>query len=208
MGKDSKISDDPGKDPGKAKKDDGKKDDGKKEAKAAGGDKGAATKEAPEATKADDKGAGNGKAAEAKKDDDKSGGAKKDNGAEAKVEAAPTPAPTPAPAPAPTPVAKDDGAVVLLPPDGIDLSVSPESPAPAPGIAPAGDARSLRRASGGAEEFCLIYRHRSYLIRRQGKVGTVGEWSITEYPSIGAAAHAYAQECSELTGEGFSDLRG
>ena len=117
-------------------------------------------------------------------------------------------APPPEPEPAPPAASGDEAAVDLLPPDANDRSVSPQSPAPAPGVAPAGDARSLRRHRDGVEEFCLIYRRDSFLIRRQGKVGTAGQWTVTEYPSIGSAAHAYAQECSELTGDGFADLRG
>jgi hypothetical protein len=96
----------------------------------------------------------------------------------------------------------------LLGPERIDRSVAPSTPAPPPGVAPAGDARSLRRTRGGIEEFCLIYRLRSLLIRRQGVVGTLGEWTITDYPSLGSASHAYAQECSDLTGDGFIDIRG
>jgi hypothetical protein len=96
----------------------------------------------------------------------------------------------------------------LLRPELIDRSIAPSTPAPPPGVAPAGDARSLRRTRDGTAEFCLIYRLRSLLIRRQGVVGTMGEWTITDYPSLGSASHAYAQECSDLTGDGFIDIRG
>jgi hypothetical protein len=30
---------------------------------------------------------------------------------------------------------------------------------------------------------------------------------MVEYPHIGAAAHAYAKECSDLTSAGYRDLR-
>jgi hypothetical protein len=93
----------------------------------------------------------------------------------------------------------------LLPPDAVRVR-DPDSPAPPPGKAPPGDSRSLRRHHEGAEEFVLIYRHESYLITRAGKVGTQGTWTMVEYPHIGAAAHAYAQECSKLTGAGYRDL--
>lgn len=196
MGKDTKISlEGAGGDAAKGPASDKKDADDKKKAE-------------PEAAKADNAGD------KAKAADDKS--AKADPGEEAKAKEAkeakepeePERAPEPAAPSAAPRAAGDEQEVELLDPDAIDRSVSPASPAPAPGIAPAGDARSLRRQRDGVEEFCLIYRRDSFLIRRQGKVGTAGQWSVTEYPSIGAAAHAYAQECSELTGEGFADLRG
>lgn len=92
----------------------------------------------------------------------------------------------------------------LLFPQDIDTSQDPETAAPAPLRAPRGDARSFRRAA----EFCFIYRHKQFLVRRQGKVGKLGEWSVMEYPSKGAAAHAYAETCSDLTSDGFADFRG
>ena len=94
----------------------------------------------------------------------------------------------------------------LLPPGAIDQGEA-DSPAHPPGKAPPGDSRSFRRIHGGAEEFVLIYRHNSFLITRAGPVGKQGTWTIVEYPDIGSAAHAYAQECSELTGAGYRDLR-
>ena len=83
----------------------------------------------------------------------------------------------------------------------------PDANAPPPGRAPRGDSRSFRRLSDETEEFCLIYRSNSFLVTRRGPVGKQGTWDIVEYPSIGAAAHAYALKCSELSGEGFRDLR-
>ena len=120
-------------------------------------------------------------------------------------ETAPEPEPVPVVASRhePPPANGEPEPIELLPPRAIDTSVAPLTPAPAPGRAPRGDARSLRRG----EEFCVIYRLKSHLIRRQGKVGTIGEWSITEYPNQASAAHAYAQECSELTDDGFVDIR-
>lgn len=95
----------------------------------------------------------------------------------------------------------------LLPPGAIPTDDDPEASAPPPGLAPPGDSRSLRRDQGGGEEFVFIYRSTSFLIQRAGMVGKKGSWSCVEYPHIGSASHAYAQECSRLTGEGFRDLR-
>ncbi len=92
----------------------------------------------------------------------------------------------------------------LLLPREVDVDQDPNAAAPAPGRAPRGDARSFRRA----DEFCFIYRHHQFLIRRQGKLGKMGQWNMIEYPSQGGAAHAYAEACSELSGEGFVDFRG
>lgn len=92
----------------------------------------------------------------------------------------------------------------LVAPEAVDVDADPNIKAAPPKRAPRGDARSLRRNN----DFCLIYRHERYLVRREGTVGLLGQWSVTEYPSTSAAAHAYAQECSDLTGAGFSDLRG
>ena len=82
----------------------------------------------------------------------------------------------------------------------------PDHDAQPPGIAPPGDSRSLRRRRDGVEEFVLIYRDAVNIIRRHGIVGKEGKWNCVQYPTLGAAAHAYAQECSELTGQGFHDL--
>lgn len=94
----------------------------------------------------------------------------------------------------------------LLPPHAIG-TWPPDSPAPPPGRVPSGDSRSLRRFHQGVQEFVLIYRYDSFLIKRAGIVGQQGTWTVVEYPHIGAAAHAYAQECSTLTGAGYYDLR-
>ena len=84
----------------------------------------------------------------------------------------------------------------------------PETSADPPGIAPPGDSRSLRRIHGNVEEFVLIYRDEVNVITRQGVVGKEGKWKCVQYPTLGAAAHAYAQECSHLTGQGYADLSG
>jgi hypothetical protein len=94
----------------------------------------------------------------------------------------------------------------LLPPHRIE-SGNPDAPAPPPGKAPPGDSRSFRRYRDDIAEFVLIYRNSSFLITRAGQVGRHGTWSIVEYPTLGTAAHAYAQECSRLTAEGYRDLR-
>jgi hypothetical protein len=86
----------------------------------------------------------------------------------------------------------------------------PTAPAPAPGHVPPGDSRSLRRAGspgGMTEEFALIYRHDTVVIARVGVVGQRGRWRVVEYPTPGAAGHAYARECSRFVAEGFSDYR-
>ncbi len=120
-------------------------------------------------------------------------------------EAKQPPAPEPAPAPAPAPAGDSGEPEFAEMPrhNQIDTARAPESPASPPGIAPPGDSRSLRRGN----DFVLIYRDASYLITRAGTVGTEGRWEVVEYPSQGAAAHAYAMKCSELSGEGFRDLR-
>jgi len=115
------------------------------------------------------------------------------------------PAPEPAP-PAPAPAAPALELTELPAPDAIVRS-DPRAPAPPPGHVPPGDSRSLRRRRGDTDEFALIYRHESHLILRTGEVGTAGEWRDTEYPTIAAAAHAYALETSRLVGEGFYDYR-
>jgi hypothetical protein len=95
----------------------------------------------------------------------------------------------------------------LLPPSALPTGDNPNASADPPGLAPPGDSRSLRRHTDGGEEFVFIYRSQAFLIQRAGKVGTTGQWSCVEYPHIGAASHAYAQECSRLTDEGYRDLR-
>ena len=143
--------------------------------------------------------------ADAPKDDNaaKADGPKDDNAARADAPEAKKP-PEPAPAPAPAPADGGEPTFAELPEHNkIDTARPPESPAPPPGIAPPGDSRSLRRGN----DFVLIYRDTSYLIVRAGTVGSEGRWQVVEYPSQGAAAHAYAMKCSELSGEGFRDLR-
>lgn len=95
---------------------------------------------------------------------------------------------------------------ILLPPTALPVG-DPNSPAPPPGKAPPGDSRSFRRFHEGVEEFVLLYRYDSLLITRSGRVGTLGTYKVVEYPHIGAAAHAYAHQCSNLTASGFRDLR-
>jgi hypothetical protein len=87
-------------------------------------------------------------------------------------------------------------------PDG-----SPEDPAPAPGRAPPGDSRSLRRRDATTYQFALIYRRDTFLITRFGVVGMRGQWRVVEYPTSAAASHAYAKECSRFVSDGFSDYR-
>jgi hypothetical protein len=107
------------------------------------------------------------------------------------------------PVPKPDPAAEFE---VLLKPRDIERW-DPATPAPAPIKAPPGDSRSFRRRGENGEEFVLIYRSGSFLIRRAGRVGVMGAWTVTEYPNIGSAAHAYAQQCSDLVHAGFRDLR-
>jgi hypothetical protein len=82
-------------------------------------------------------------------------------------------------------------------------SGEPGDRAPAPGVVPRGDSRSLRRAN----EFALIYRVGTYVISRFGTVGQRGQWRVVEYPTSSAASHSYAKECSRFVSEGFSDYR-
>jgi hypothetical protein len=82
----------------------------------------------------------------------------------------------------------------------------PEDPAAPPGVVPSGDSRSLRRRTD-VHEFALIYRVQTYVISRFGVVGTRGQWRVVEYPTSGAAGHAYAKECSRFVSDGFSDYR-
>lgn len=84
----------------------------------------------------------------------------------------------------------------------------PSSPAPPPGPVPRGDSRSMRRHGDAGEEFILIYRAMNAVISRSGLVGKRGTWKVVEYPTMGHASHAYAQECSRLVGQGFTDFRG
>ena len=84
---------------------------------------------------------------------------------------------------------------------------SPEDPAPAPGVAPPGDSRSLRRRDATTYQFALIYRRDTFLITRFGIVGMRGQWRVVEYPTSAAASHAYAKECSRFVSDGFSDYR-
>jgi hypothetical protein len=72
---------------------------------------------------------------------------------------------------------------------------------------PRGDSRSFRRQAGGVEDFILIYRFQTFVISRTGVVGKRGRWKVVEYPTMGAASHAYAQECSKLQSQGFVDFR-
>ncbi len=106
----------------------------------------------------------------------------------------------------PTPVLEENEFAVCPPPSAIG-NWDPNASAPPPGKAHPGDARSFRRKGSGGEEFVLIYRNESFLIVRAGQVGTLGTWTVIEYPHIGSAAHAYAQKCSEFTDAGFRDLR-
>jgi hypothetical protein len=119
--------------------------------------------------------------------------------------AAPAAAPSAeqAPVPAPDPEAEFEE---LLKPNQIQRW-DPGTAAAPPIKAPPGDSRSFRRRGDGGEEFVLIYRVGSILIRRAGRVGVMGTWTLTEYPHIGSAAHAYAQQCSDLVHAGFRDLR-
>jgi hypothetical protein len=82
-------------------------------------------------------------------------------------------------------------------------SGNPDDPAPAPGVVPRGDSRSLRRGN----EFALIYRLGTYVISRFGTVGKRGQWRVVEYPTSSAASHSYAKECSRFVSEGFVDYR-
>jgi hypothetical protein len=80
---------------------------------------------------------------------------------------------------------------------------NPDDHAAPPGRVGPGDSRSLRRA----REFALIYRRDNAVITRFGEVGTRGQWRVVEYPTVAAASHAYARECSRFVSEGFSDYR-
>jgi hypothetical protein len=123
------------------------------------------------------------------------------------AEAGPEPAGAPSaeqpPVPKPDPAAEFEE---LLKPRDIQRW-DPGTPAAPPAKAPPGDSRSFRRHGDGGDEFVLIYRSGSFLIRRAGRVGVMGTWTVTEYPNVGSAAHAYAQQCSDLVHTGFRDLR-
>jgi hypothetical protein len=82
-------------------------------------------------------------------------------------------------------------------------SGEPSDPAPAPGLVPRGDSRSLRHGN----EFALIYRVATYVISRFGTLGQRGQWRVVEYPTSSFAGTAYAKECSRFVSEGFSDYR-
>ena len=90
-----------------------------------------------------------------------------------------------------------------MPPPREVPSGNPDDPAPAPGLVPPGDSRSLRRG----KDFALVYRLATFVISRFGTVGTRGQWRVVEYPTSSAASHAYAKECSRFVSEGFSDYR-
>ncbi len=111
------------------------------------------------------------------------------------------------------PVATEVGAPPAVPgdvenpthmPEPTDVpSGSPDDPAQAPGHVPSGDSRSLRRAG----EFALVYRRGTAVITRFGAVGKRGQWRVVEYPTSSSASNAYAKQCSQFVGEGFSDYR-
>ncbi len=114
--------------------------------------------------------------------------------------AAPPPAVT-APAASAVPEAAQLPSADAIPPGAAD------DPAPPPGRAPAGDARSLRwRAPDGGDWFTLIYRDGAALIVREGRVGFRGEWTAVVYPRAATAARAYANRCARAIGHGFVDL--
>ena len=119
-----------------------------------------------------------------------------------------TPPEVPAAAPA-VPARIDAGAVeepTRMPGPREIPAGAPDDPAPPPGRVPRGDSRSLRKRSE-SYEFALIYRLTTFVITRFGVVGTRGQWRVVEYPTPGAAGHAYAKECSRYVSEGFSDYR-
>jgi hypothetical protein len=119
-----------------------------------------------------------------------------------------TPPEVPAAAPA-VPARIDAGAVeepTRMPGPREIPAGAPDDPAPPPGRVPRGDSRSLRKRSD-TYEFALIYRLTTFVITRFGVVGTRGQWRVVEYPTPGAAGHAYAKECSRYVSEGFSDYR-
>ena len=123
---------------------------------------------------------------------------------EPKAEAAPAPAP-----PAPPPPVEDIGPIYEPLPKPKEIRHDdPDAAAPPPGLVPRGDSRSMRRGAGGSEEFVLLYRYQTFVISRAGVVGKRGVWKVVEYPTMGHASHAYAQECSRLATLGYTDFRG
>jgi predicted DNA-binding WGR domain protein len=88
-------------------------------------------------------------------------------------------------------------------PEDVPTSGSPDDAAKPPGHVPSGDSRSLRRSA----EFALIYRQGTAVITRFGTVGQRGQWRVVEYPTPSSASNAYAKQCSQFVGEGFSDYR-
>lgn len=111
-------------------------------------------------------------------------------------------APTKSAAP-PMPEERSEMVETLPSPEAISEG-NPDDPAPAPGIAPRGDARSLRRASN----FALVYRRSSAVITRFGAVGKRGQWRIVQYPTQSAAGNGYAKECARWLDEGYTDFQG
>jgi hypothetical protein len=142
--------------------------------------------------------------------------AKPEPKAEAKAEPKPEPKARPAPAPAPPAPPEPASAVHAISTPAIEVladpaSITPGDPdaaEPPPGLVPPGDSRSFRRGAGPTQEFALVYRSKSFLVTRVGVVGRRGQWRVVEYPNQGSASHAYAQECSRLVTEGYSDFRG
>jgi hypothetical protein len=101
-----------------------------------------------------------------------------------------------------TSLAFADATLAALPHPAELVGGDPTAPAPPPGAAPSGDARSLRTA----DQFALVYRHGSAVVTRRGTIGQRGAWRVVDYPSAALAAHAYALECSRLVAQGFRDL--
>jgi hypothetical protein len=84
----------------------------------------------------------------------------------------------------------------------------PEATMAPPGVAPAGDARSLRGVGPDrAPMFALVYRVGTSLVVATGRVGKRGSWQATDYPSTSAASHAYANACGSFTHRGYIDFR-
>jgi hypothetical protein len=111
--------------------------------------------------------------------------------------------PTTAPPPAPVATGAVESPTNLPVPKNVPAG-NPDDPAPAPGLVPPGDSRSLRNGN----EFSLVYRMGTFVISRAGTVGKRGVWRVVEYPTSSAASHGYAKECSRFISEGFSDYRG
>jgi hypothetical protein len=115
-------------------------------------------------------------------------------------------APTTAPAAAATPAATGDAPFELIPAAYVKVG-NPSTAELPPGPAPMGDARSLRRM-GDEPEFAMVYRDKNAVVSRRGPIGRRGICRVVNYPTSAGAAHAYAQECSRLIGEGFADYVG